>query len=309
MCFLFLTLVLSVGIRPPVGKDGKSGGMLSSKAASKKRKLSLEDDSTSPPLKTLKVEEGSAATPDKKVTTKKGFEKDGDKEADKASSSNKKDKADKEKEKESEKDADEEPSKTAKRGRGARTSLPKGSSTEEKSAGESLRQPFPVAGTEYAVDRIVSSRSIVGGRREYLLEAKPADSTDSDVTPLRLWFFDADLVAAVAAVSASPSTVSSASSSSDGAAKKSKKHTEAPLDPTKLTPEQLEALAPELPSLDEIDEVVGAKMIDRQLHLYVKWRGSAVASFLPASTAARLAPQKVIKFYESNLQFSDSDAK
>eukprot|EP01122_Echinamoeba_exundans_P016956 TRINITY_DN8761_c0_g1_i1.p1 TRINITY_DN8761_c0_g1~~TRINITY_DN8761_c0_g1_i1.p1 ORF type:complete len:409 (-),score=102.73 TRINITY_DN8761_c0_g1_i1:39-1226(-) len=293
-------------VRPPVGKDGKSGGVSSSKSTSKKRKLSLEDDSgTAPPLKTLKVEDATAATPEKKVATKKDKEKESDKSST-PSSSSKKDKGDKDKEKESEKDGEEEASKSAKKGRGPRSNSTKASSTPEKQEKSNPRETFPNPAAEYAVDRIVSSRSIVGGRREYLIEAKPADSTDSGTTPLRLWFFDPELVAAV---SSSPSTASSASSSSEAPAKKQKQATEAPLDPTKLSPEQLQALAPELPSLDEIDEVIGAKMIDRVLHLYVKWKGSAVASFLPAATAARLAPQKVIKFYESNLQFSDSDAK
>lgn len=78
-----------------------------------------------------------------------------------------------------------------------------------------------------------------------------------------------------------------------------------PPDPTLYTPAQLEAASPPLPEVPEIEEVVGAKVVEHQLCLYVKWKGSGLASFLPSSTVARISPLHAIKYYESNLQFAE----
>eukprot|EP01125_Pyxidicula_operculata_P019732 TRINITY_DN716_c4_g1_i1.p1 TRINITY_DN716_c4_g1~~TRINITY_DN716_c4_g1_i1.p1 ORF type:complete len:287 (-),score=95.47 TRINITY_DN716_c4_g1_i1:368-1183(-) len=54
---------------------------------------------------------------------------------------------------------------------------------------------------------------------------------------------------------------------------------------------------------DKVENIVGARMIDNQLNLYVQWKGKNTCTFVPASQCNRIIPQKVIEFYESRIKF------
>jgi len=54
----------------------------------------------------------------------------------------------------------------------------------------------------------------------------------------------------------------------------------------------------------KVEEIMGARVIDGILHLYVVWKGSRAASFVPAEEVNKRAPYKVIAFYESRLRLN-----
>lgn len=72
-----------------------------------------------------------------------------------------------------------------------------------------------------------------------------------------------------------------------------------------------------MPHLDndnvtEVEEILGVKVVASKLFFYIRWRippGVSEAdqecfySFLPAEVLNQLAPQKVIQFYQSRIQF------
>eukprot|EP01128_Nolandella_sp_AFSM9_P012853 TRINITY_DN9691_c0_g1_i1.p1 TRINITY_DN9691_c0_g1~~TRINITY_DN9691_c0_g1_i1.p1 ORF type:complete len:134 (+),score=30.74 TRINITY_DN9691_c0_g1_i1:38-403(+) len=57
---------------------------------------------------------------------------------------------------------------------------------------------------------------------------------------------------------------------------------------------------------DKVAEILGARMIDGVLHLYVNWAESDACSFVVAETCNQRIPQKVISFYESRVKFIKS---
>lgn len=63
---------------------------------------------------------------------------------------------------------------------------------------------------------------------------------------------------------------------------------------------------PEADQLPEIEQVLGIKMHAGNLMFYVKWANSNVFAFVPSSIVNRIAPQKVIQYYESKLSFESN---
>jgi len=55
----------------------------------------------------------------------------------------------------------------------------------------------------------------------------------------------------------------------------------------------------------EIDKILGSKIDNQTLWFYVKW-GDKDCSFIPAKVLSKIAPEKVIKYYESILTFNPS---
>jgi len=53
----------------------------------------------------------------------------------------------------------------------------------------------------------------------------------------------------------------------------------------------------------EIDTILGSKMDNQTLWFYVRW-GDKECSFIPAKALSKIAPEKVIKYYESILNFN-----
>jgi len=52
-----------------------------------------------------------------------------------------------------------------------------------------------------------------------------------------------------------------------------------------------------------VQDIVGARMINNVLHLYLQWKNKDICSFVPAEQCNKKIPQKVIEFYESRLKF------
>eukprot|EP01126_Amoeba_proteus_P001597 TRINITY_DN10477_c0_g1_i1.p1 TRINITY_DN10477_c0_g1~~TRINITY_DN10477_c0_g1_i1.p1 ORF type:complete len:184 (-),score=35.15 TRINITY_DN10477_c0_g1_i1:264-815(-) len=52
-----------------------------------------------------------------------------------------------------------------------------------------------------------------------------------------------------------------------------------------------------------VQEIVGAKKEDGMVWFYVKWSDTVEPSFVPSSAMNRIAPDKVIQYYERILQF------
>lgn len=58
----------------------------------------------------------------------------------------------------------------------------------------------------------------------------------------------------------------------------------------------------------EVQEIIGAKMDKQTMWFYVRWDDSET-SFIPAQVLNRMAPDKVIQYYENRLQFRSSPDK
>jgi len=54
---------------------------------------------------------------------------------------------------------------------------------------------------------------------------------------------------------------------------------------------------------DTPETILGGRMKDGAIHLYIKWVGKEARTFVPASICNQKIPQKVIAFYESRLSF------
>jgi len=61
----------------------------------------------------------------------------------------------------------------------------------------------------------------------------------------------------------------------------------------------------EVLEFDEVEEIIGVKIDNESLWFYVRWEDND-CSFVPAKILHKIAPTKVIKFYENRLQFASS---
>jgi len=54
---------------------------------------------------------------------------------------------------------------------------------------------------------------------------------------------------------------------------------------------------------DSVEEILGARMIDNKLNLYVRWKDKKSFAFVPSEVCNGAIPHQVIEFYESRLKF------
>jgi len=166
--------------------------------------------------------------------------------------------------------------------------------------------PEDEVGEEYVVEKIVGRRK-KNSQIEYLLKWKGYSDDDNTWTPAKLCNCQ-DLIAQFIEQHAKENPPSSkkrketdgnsSSSSNNNASTKSKDGT---------SPKSTKLIRTEgkvgFEYGDQVDEIIGARMINGEINLYLSWKGRKEYSFVPSKVANVKIPQTVLSFYESRLRF------